>query len=132
MANANPTRRRTAAAPAAGSRPSVRIDADLAADLADLMRVHGSFTEAVRQAVGQLAGIYRTAWAYGIVPSDTAPTLAAFQFSTPTPVTPRRTPAPTPSDRPVGHVIADPGQTPAPPSPAVRLHYAPAPDHQHR
>ncbi|CAL9480828.1 hypothetical protein [Streptomyces sp. enrichment culture] len=132
MANTNPTRRRAqAAAPAVGSRPSVRIDADLAADLADLMRVHGSFTEAVRQAVGQLAAIYRTAWAHGIVPSDAAPTLAAFQFATPGGYRPRR-PVPIPSDRPVGHVIAAPGQTPAPPHPAVRLHYAPAPDRQRR
>jgi hypothetical protein len=67
--------------PKTGDRPTVRVTDDtFAEDIADLMRVHPTFAESVRQAVGQLAALYRTAWAHGIVPRGTAPTLAAYQF----------------------------------------------------
>jgi hypothetical protein len=67
--------------PKTGDRPTVRVNDDtFAEDIADLMRTHGTFAESVRQAVGQLAALYRTAWAHGIVPRGTAPTLAAYQF----------------------------------------------------
>lgn len=92
MGNSNSTDRRPAkkaGPPAAGDRPSLRIDDDLAADLAEIMRVHPTFAEAVRQAVGQLAMQYRTAWANNVCPSDTAPVLLAYQLTNP--ATMRRT-----------------------------------------
>ncbi|MET9253763.1 hypothetical protein [Streptomyces sp. NPDC003717] len=102
MATANPTDRqkaKKATPPAAGDRPSLRIDDDLAADLAEIMRVHPTFAEAVRQAVGQLAMQYRTAWAHQVCPSDTAPVLLAYQLGNP--ATMRRT-------RPVGQRVPSP------------------------
>ncbi|MFC8095356.1 hypothetical protein [Streptomyces sp. NPDC057301] len=81
MASANPNQPKQTTPPAAGSRPSIRVDEALAADLADLMSTGPNFADAVRQAVGQIAAMYRTAWAHGIVPEGTAPTLAAYQFA---------------------------------------------------
>ncbi|MCX4824232.1 hypothetical protein OG883_31125 [Streptomyces sp. NBC_01142] len=83
MTAANPTERKKPTAPKAGDRPTVRVTDAFADDLAVIMSTmgtDGTFADAVRQAVGQLAGIYRTAWAHGIVPRGTAPTLGAYQF----------------------------------------------------
>ncbi|MFB8415430.1 hypothetical protein ACFC63_07935 [Streptomyces albidoflavus] len=93
MGNNNSTDRRPAkkaGPPAAGDRPSLRIDNELAADLATLMRVHPTFAEAVRQAVGQLATTYRTAWAHQVCPADTAPVLLAYQLEDPAKLRPTR------------------------------------------
>ncbi|MFF4752666.1 hypothetical protein ACWD5R_11380 [Streptomyces sp. NPDC002514] len=76
------TKRTQPTPPKTGARPTVRVTDDaFAEDIADLMRAHDTFADAVRQAVGQLAALYRTAWAHGIVPRGTAPTLAAYQFA---------------------------------------------------
>ncbi|MFS0695115.1 hypothetical protein [Streptomyces nitrosporeus] len=89
MANTQRTQSRTPAVPQPGSRPSIRVDAELSDDLAVIMRTGGTTTDAVRAAVAHLAMIYRTAWAHGIVPSGTVPTLAAFQYAErPTPRAP--------------------------------------------
>ncbi|MFC8925236.1 hypothetical protein ACFT43_05050 [Streptomyces albidoflavus] len=93
MATANPTDRqktKKTGPPVIGDRPSLRIDDDLAADLATLMRVHPTFAEAVRQAVGQLATTYRTAWAHQVCPTDTAPVLLAYQLEDPAKLRPTR------------------------------------------
>lgn len=93
MATENPTDRqktKKTGPPAAGDRPSLRIDDDLAADLATIMRVHPTFTEAVRQAVGQLATTYRTAWAHQVCPPDAAPVLLAYQLEDPAKLRPTR------------------------------------------
>ncbi|MFE4057416.1 hypothetical protein ACFXP3_14150 [Streptomyces sp. NPDC059096] len=117
MGNSNSTdRQRTkkAGPPAVGDRPSLRIDDDLAADLADIMRVHPTFADAVRQAVGQLALTYRTAWEHQVCASDTAPVLLAYQLGDP--ATMRRT-------RPVGQRMPSPPagrQLSAGPTPPAR------------
>lgn len=129
MTTPKPTERRKPTAPKAGTRPTVRVTDAFADDLAVIMstmEADGTFADAVRQAVGQLAGMYRTAWAHGIVPTGTAPTLGAYQFVEQLP--PRR---PTSryddvSDatagrpaRPVGRRLAGP-----PPGPHVRHRFA--------
>lgn len=80
MTTPKPNQRRQTNPPTAGSRPSIRVDDALAADLADLMRTGSNFTDAVRQAVGQLASMYRTAWQHGVCPEGTAPKLLAYQL----------------------------------------------------
>ncbi|MBC9714064.1 hypothetical protein H9Y04_15980 [Streptomyces sp. TRM66268-LWL] len=126
MANANPTESKQTAPPTTGSRPSVRIDELLAADLADIMSTGTNFTDTVRQAVGQLAAMYRTAWAHGVVPRGTAPTLAAYQFAEPaaqaSPSIRHDGAAGRPSPRaphPMGQLLPAP-----PPGPHVRRQYA--------
>ena len=91
MATPNPTQRKAPAVPQPGSRPSVRVDATLSDDLAILMCTGADFASAVRDAVGQLAEMYRTAWAQGTVPEGTTPQLIAYQFA------PRPTGAPAPT-----------------------------------
>lgn len=84
MANAHPTQPKKQTPPTAGQRPSVRVDEALAADLAVLMSTGDNFSDVVRQAVGQLADMYRTAWANRVCPPGTAPNLFAYQLSRPT------------------------------------------------
>ncbi|MFB7452828.1 hypothetical protein [Streptomyces sp. NPDC056194] len=115
MANAKPTQ--PTAPPKAGTRPSVRVDDQLAADLAVVMRTGANLSDAVRLCVRQVADMYRTAWAEGVVPVGTAPVLLAYQLQ-PDPATapPRPTPAPavtsgydarrTPPASPVGRPAA--------------------------
>ncbi|MCA1221311.1 hypothetical protein [Streptomyces sp. 8L] len=120
MTSSNPGQNKKPSPPAAGSRPSLRIDDALAADLADLMSTGPNFTDAVRQAVGQLAAMYRTAWEHGIVSPGTAPVLAAYQFAPPAPLPPASSGYDTTSDtrppRPIGQRLPS-----APPGPHVRL-----------
>ncbi|MFJ1731484.1 hypothetical protein [Streptomyces sp. NPDC088254] len=106
MATEKPTQRR--ARPIAGTRPNVRLDQQLADDLALLMTDGSSLTDAVRDAVHMVAELrrqaaddldvvtqtadglttavrmgatmYRTAWLHRVVPVGTAPTLASFKF----------------------------------------------------
>ncbi|OII60872.1 hypothetical protein BJP40_08400 [Streptomyces sp. CC53] len=120
--------------PQPGTRPSVRIDDQLAADLAVIMRTDVNLSDAVRRAVRQLADMYRTAWAEGVVPVGTAPTLLAYQLEQdPAMLSPRPTPGPTPTSAydarrtpatpPVGRPTASvaPPSAPAPGrSPQVR------------
>ncbi|WP_371797409.1 hypothetical protein [Streptomyces sp. NBC_01718] len=80
MAKPNPTQTKTPTVPQPGSRPSIRVDATMSDDLAVIMRTGGNATDAVRAAVAQLADMYRTAWAHGVVPDGTAPHLLAFQM----------------------------------------------------
>ncbi|QCX77658.1 hypothetical protein C9F11_20115 [Streptomyces sp. YIM 121038] len=90
MANAHPNQTKKQGPPKAGERPSVRIDETLAADLAVLMSTGANFSDAVRQAVGHLADIYRVGWANGVCPEGTAPQVLAYQLhqqATPEPVT---------------------------------------------
>ncbi|GGR80857.1 hypothetical protein GCM10010252_19220 [Streptomyces aureoverticillatus] len=93
-----------ASPPAVGDRPSLRIDEALAADLADVMRVHPTFADAVRQAVGQLALTYRTGWTHKVCPPSVAPVLLAYQLGDPStmrrtrPVS-RRVPSPPPGQQ---------------------------------
>lgn len=87
MSNTQPTEKRRAV-PQPGSRPSVRVDATLSDDLAVIMSTGGDFAGAVRAAVGQLADMYRTAWAHGTVPEGETPLLIAYQLA------PRPTDAP--------------------------------------
>lgn len=82
------------------------MDAQLADDLATLMRPRGTVSDAIRLAVGQLAEMYRTAWAHGVVPDGTAPELMTYQLHR----RPTGAPAPTSpydatSDRPRPVVI---------------------------
>ncbi|MER8086601.1 hypothetical protein ABTZ57_16060 [Streptomyces sp. NPDC094048] len=113
MATPNPTQPKKPTVPKPGSRPAVRVDATLSDDLAVIMCTGGDFSSAVREAVGQLADMYRTAWAHGTVPEGTTPRLIAYQLA------PRPTDAPAPtrpydatSDRPavprVGQRITGP------------------------
>lgn len=126
MASANPNQPKQTPPPAAGSRPSIRVDEALAADLAALMSTGPNFTDAVRRAVGQIAAMYRTAWAHGIVPEGTAPTLAAYQFAEQAPVDPATSGYDAVSDtsdarptHPVGRRLPGP-----PTGPHVRRRYA--------
>ncbi|MFF7234416.1 hypothetical protein [Streptomyces sioyaensis] len=122
MADTNPTQPKTQAPPKAGSRPSVRIDDDLAADLAEIMSAGGTFADAVRQSVGQLAQMYRTARAHGLCPPGTTPILLAYQLGRPTPnppATSRYDASDKSAPRPVGHPLPQ-----APAGPHLRPHYA--------
>ncbi|MFD6873264.1 MULTISPECIES: hypothetical protein [unclassified Streptomyces] len=90
MATPNPTGAPRTAAPAIGTRTSVRVDQALSDDLAVLMRPGVNASDAIRAAVGQLANVYRTAWHHGVCPSDTAPRILAYQLygqATTTPAT---------------------------------------------
>ncbi|MFD3829718.1 hypothetical protein [Streptomyces sp. NPDC058621] len=78
MATAQRNQRR--ATPRAGTRQSVRIDDQLADDLAVMMTTGCDLSAAVRTAVSIVATMYRTAWHHQTVPVGTAPTLAAFRF----------------------------------------------------
>ncbi|MFD4371511.1 hypothetical protein ACFWPY_07955 [Streptomyces sp. NPDC058527] len=105
--------------PRAGTRPSVRVDDQLAADLAVVMRTGANLSDAIRLAVRQVADMYRTAWAEGVVPVGTAPVLLAYQLhQDPAMQPPRPTPAP-----PVTSAY-DARRTP--PAPAVARPPAPA------
>ncbi|MBP0456239.1 hypothetical protein [Streptomyces montanisoli] len=75
MTTAKPTQ-----PPKAGARPSIRVDDQLAADLAVLMSTGANLSDAIRTAVGQAADMYRTAWAQGVCPPATAPVLLAYQM----------------------------------------------------
>ncbi|MER6196752.1 hypothetical protein ABT234_05145 [Streptomyces sp. NPDC001586] len=68
------------ATPRAGTRQSVRIDDQLADDLAVMMTTGCDLSAAVRTAVSIVATMYRTAWHHQSVPVGTEPTLAAFRF----------------------------------------------------
>jgi hypothetical protein len=81
--------------PKPGTRPSIRVDDQLAADLAVVMRTGVNLSDAVRRAVRQLADQYRTAWTEGVVPVGTAPILLAYQLQQHPAMTPTR-PTPTP------------------------------------
>jgi hypothetical protein len=86
-------------APKPGTRTSTRVDDQLSDDLAVLMSPGGTASDAIRAAVGQLADMYRTAWAHGVVPHGTAPTLLAYQLQQrPTPRTPLTSRYDAPSD----------------------------------
>lgn len=55
---------------------SVRMDADLAADLAVMARAGLNASDAVRVALGIVAGTYANAWAAGVVPEGVRPDIA--------------------------------------------------------
>ncbi|MFF3733061.1 hypothetical protein ACFYXM_22775 [Streptomyces sp. NPDC002476] len=88
MSNTPRTQKPTA--PKAGSRSSIRVDATLSDDLAVIMATGADFAGAVRATVGQLADMYRTAWAHGTVPESETPLLIAYQLA----------PRPTPTHQP--------------------------------
>ncbi|KUF19579.1 hypothetical protein [Streptomyces silvensis] len=76
--------------PKPGTRPSVRVDDQLAADLADIMRTGVNMSDAIRRAAGHLADVYRVGWANGVCPEGTAPQVLAYQLHqqpTPEPTT---------------------------------------------
>jgi hypothetical protein len=79
MATADPTRR--TGPPKPGSRPSIRVDDDLAADLAVIMQTGLNLSDAIRTAVRQAADICRTGWAHGVCPPDTMPILRAYSLA---------------------------------------------------
>jgi len=111
MTTPKPTQKPTVPQP--GSRPSIRVDAELSDDLAVLMRPGGNVSDAIRLAVGQLAEMYRTAWAHGVVPDGEAPELLTYQLRR----RPTRAPAPTrpydgTSDR--NRTVVIPPQLPGP------------------
>ena len=81
--------------PKAGTRPSVRVDDQLAADLAVVMRTGANLSDAIRLCVRQVADMYRTAWAEDVVPVGTAPVLLAYQLQQDPATTPAQ---PRPSD----------------------------------
>mgnify|MGYP001230769073 CR=1 FL=1 len=96
MATAKRTQQPTP--PKVGTRPSIRVDDQLAADLAVVMRTGVNLSDAIRQSVRQLADMYRTAWTEGVVPVGTAPVLLAYQLQQdPAMTPPRPTPAPAPT-----------------------------------
>ncbi|MEV7991574.1 ribbon-helix-helix domain-containing protein [Streptomyces sp. NPDC086077] len=117
--------------PKAGTRPSIRVDDQLAADLAVVMRTGVNMSDAIRQAVRQAADIHRTAWAEGVVPVGTAPVLLAYQLQQdPAMRPPRPTPAPAPTSaydarqQPPTPPVARPAAPAAPPSaPAPRRRF---------
>ncbi|MFG2650948.1 hypothetical protein [Streptomyces sp. NPDC048436] len=122
MANAHPNQPKKQAPPKAGTRPSVRIDETLAADLAVVMSAGDNFSDVVRQAVGQLADIYRTAWANGVCPPGTAPNLLAYQLGrrpAPTAATEAYDASAAPAPRPTDRMLPGP-----PPGPHLRPQYA--------
>ncbi|MET9555103.1 hypothetical protein [Streptomyces sp. NPDC006645] len=129
MTNANPTQGKQPTAPKAGTRPTVRVTDAFADDLAVIMSTmgaDGTFADAVRQAVGQVAQMYRTAWAHGVVPRGVAPTLGAYQFVEQLPARRPTSGYDGPSDRgaarptpPVGRRLTGP-----PPGPHIRHQYA--------
>ncbi|MGW5673952.1 hypothetical protein ACWEV4_02475 [Streptomyces sp. NPDC003860] len=94
MATSQPTQQPTP--PRAGARPSIRVDDQLAADLAVVMRTGINMSDAIRRAVGQLADQYRTAWTEGVVPVGTTPVVLAYQLQQDPALRqrPTRTPAP--------------------------------------
>ncbi|MGW5304863.1 hypothetical protein ACWERF_13095 [Streptomyces griseoluteus] len=109
--------------PKPGTRPSIRVDDQLAADLAVVMRAGVNLSDAVRQCVRQVADMYRTAWAEGVVPVGTAPTLLAYQLQQdPAMLPPRPTPAPAPTSgyddrrQPSAPPVGRPAAPVAPPS----------------
>lgn len=60
-----------------GRRPlSVRVDAQLSADLAVMARAGLNASDAVRVALSIVAGTYANAWAVGVVPEGTQPDIA--------------------------------------------------------
>lgn len=118
MATAKRTQRPTP--PKAGTRPSIRVDDQLARDFAVVMRTGVNLSDAVRRAVRQLADQYRTAWAEGVVPVGTAPTLLAYQLQQDPAMTP---PRPTPTPAPTS--AYDARQQPT--APSVGRPVAPAP-----
>ncbi|MFM9368084.1 hypothetical protein [Streptomyces sp. Da 82-17] len=81
MAAPDPTHRSNNTPPAVGKRASVRVDAELHADLAVLMSDGTKLSDAVRQAVGLLANSYRRAWDYGDVPDGTAPHVLSVRYA---------------------------------------------------
>lgn len=86
MATPNPTDRRKTkkpSPPAAGTRPSFRVDDQLADDLATIMRTGVNVSDAVRLAVRQLAAQYRTAWANNVCPPGRPPVVLAYQMDDP-------------------------------------------------
>ncbi|WP_371652485.1 MULTISPECIES: hypothetical protein [unclassified Streptomyces] len=126
MDDANPTQPKTTTPPAPGSRPSVRVDQALSDDLAVIMSTGGTFADAVRQAVGQLADMYRTAWAHGVCPDGTAPTLLNYQLRRQAQPEPATSGYDRPSDRstvraprPLGRLLPSP-----PPGPHLPTAYA--------
>jgi hypothetical protein len=88
---ANTKRSQPAGPPKPGTRPSIRVDDKLAADLAVLMATGVNLSDAIRAAVGQAADIHRTAWDQRVCAPGTAPVLLAYQLRAP------RTPAPAPT-----------------------------------
>ncbi|MER7726405.1 hypothetical protein [Streptomyces sp. NPDC096323] len=80
MATKKTTQPRTPAVPQPGSRPSIRVDAQLSDDFATIMRAGGNATDAIRTAVEQLADMYRTAWAHGVIPDGQPAQLLAYQL----------------------------------------------------
>lgn len=83
MADQNPTATNTPAPPRPGARPSVRVDAQFADDLAVIMSTGVTFTDAVRDAVNVLAVIYRGAWQSGACPTGTAPQIISANLAAP-------------------------------------------------
>lgn len=122
MATEQPNQPKKQGPPKAGTRPSVRIDETLAADLAVVMSAGGNFSDVVRRAVGQLADMYRTAWANRVCPPGTAPNLLAYQLSRPTappPVTSGYDASDALAPRPTDRMLPGP-----PPGPHLRPRYA--------
>ncbi|MGE9695930.1 hypothetical protein [Streptomyces sp. CH6] len=113
------TPRKTAPTYSAGDRPSLRLDDDLAADLADLMRVHDTFAEAVRTAVAHLATTYRTGWAHRVCPPDRAPVILAYQLGDPARI---------PAGRPIGERMTAPPRGPIVATPESEQRAAARPD----
>jgi hypothetical protein len=74
MATPDPTRR----PPAVGRTLSVKVDADLYADLLTLLGTGVTTSDAVRDAVRLAAGIHRTAWANRVVPPGTPPVITSY------------------------------------------------------
>lgn len=120
--------------PKPGTRPSIRVDDQLAADLAVVMRTGVNMSDAVRRAVRQLADQYRTAWAEGVVAPGTAPVLLAYQLQQdPALRPPRPTPAPAPTSaydarqQPPTPPVARPAAPVAPPAAPTAPTSTPAP-----
>lgn len=66
----------------------VPLDDDLRADLATMARAGLTPTDAVRAALGMIAGTYANAWAVGAVPPGVQPDIAECVLRPPGPVGP--------------------------------------------
>ena len=67
--------------PAVGKSASVRVDQSLHDDLAVVMRCGVTASDAIRQAVGLLADVYRGAWDMAGYPDGVAPLIESANLA---------------------------------------------------
>ncbi|RAJ61685.1 hypothetical protein K378_04045 [Streptomyces sp. Amel2xB2] len=81
MATPDPNSASNPSPPAVGKSASVRVDQPLHDDLAALMQCGITASDAIRDAVGLLADIYRAAWDIGGYPQGIAPLIESANLT---------------------------------------------------